>query len=53
MALNNKELVNVTGGAISAALINSIVNGFYKLLDFGRTVGSTIRRGRSGQACRV
>ncbi len=53
MTLNNKELVNITGGAISAALINSIINGFNKLLDFGRTVGTAIRRGRTGQACRI
>lgn len=53
MTLNNKELVNVTGGAISSALVSAVVNGFSKLLDFGRTVGTAIRRGRTGSFCRV
>lgn len=53
MTLNNKELIDVIGGATSSALISAVINGFSKLLDFGRTVGTAIRRGRTGSYCKV
>lgn len=53
MTLNNKELVNVVGGARTSAWISAVINGFNKLLDFGRTVGTAIRRGKTRSYCRV
>ena len=53
MPLTNEELLQVTAGGISATLVNAVVRGVNYLLDFGRTVGSAIRRARAGQTCSV
>lgn len=53
MLLTNEELLNITAGGISAAFISAVVRGVNYLLDFGRTVGSAIRRGISGKTCPV
>lgn len=53
MTLSNIELINVTGGAFSAAFVNAVIGGFSKIMDFGRNIGTAIRRGRTGTLCRV
>lgn len=53
MQLTNEELLHITGGGISATMINAVARGVNYLLDFGRTVGSAIRRGISGKICPV
>ena len=49
MKLDNKELININGGGITASYINAAARAFNTVLNFGRTVGSSIRRiiGRS------
>ena len=44
MKLQNEELINVNGGGFSATYINAIARTFNTVLNFGRTVGSSIRR---------
>lgn len=51
MKLNNQELIEITGGAISASLINSLARGITSLLDLGRAIGSAIRRITSKKIC--
>lgn len=42
MILEKKELLNIKGGAISAALINAISNALETLYEFGKIVGKNI-----------
>ncbi len=44
MSLKEQELNEITGGAITATLFNSIARLINTVLDLGRTVGSSIRR---------
>lgn len=53
MILSNKQLISISGGGISASLINSIARGFNAIFNFGRTVGSAIRRGIAGKYCSI
>ena len=50
--MKTEELVNVKGGAsLKSSAINSVVKAISTALEFGRTVGSTIRRVVSGTRC--
>lgn len=51
MPLNKNELLNIEGGAISAAYITAIVRGVNALLDLGRSLGTAIRRVISNSIC--
>ena len=51
--MNNNELTEVVGGAISATLVNALVRGFTALFEFGKAVGTAIRRARTGTICYV
>lgn len=51
MILRNEDLILVTGGGISAALINALARGFNSIIDLGRSVGSAIRRIKMGKIC--
>lgn len=53
MILNKTELLAVTGGAITATLINAISRGISTIMDLGRTVGTAIRRVVSGKVCSI
>ena len=44
MKLKNKELIDINGGGFSASYINAAARAFNTILNFGRTVGSSIRR---------
>jgi len=50
MKLEKIELLNISGG-ISSAWITSVVRLFNSIIDFGRMVGSSIRRGISRNFC--
>lgn len=50
MKLSNTELHNIYGG-ISAALVNAVVSAFKTIFDFGRKIGSTLRRGKTKNYC--
>lgn len=51
--LNKEQLLKVTGGSISATLLNAIIRGVNVFLDVGRSLGSAIRRFLSGKKCSV
>lgn len=51
MKLENKELVNITGGAITSAMITSVVRLISTVIDFGKMVGSSIRRATTKNYC--
>ena len=51
MKLDNNELIQVTGGAITSAMINSVVKLITTVIDFGKMVGTTIRRATTGNIC--
>lgn len=44
MRLTNKELNEITGGGISAALLNAIARITNTIYDIGRGLGSSVRR---------
>ena len=49
--IENKELVKINGGGLTAAYLNAAARAVNTLLDFGRTVGSSIRRIVSRKYC--
>lgn len=49
--LKKEELLSIEGGKTSASLINSVVRGASLLLEFGRSVGTAIRRIISRKTC--
>lgn len=51
MKIENNELINITGGAITSAMITSVVRLFTTVIDFGKMVGSSIRRAVSKNYC--
>lgn len=51
--MTREELVNVKGGAINTTAVNTVVKAISTALEFGRTVGSAIRRVISGSKCRA
>lgn len=51
MILTEKQLLKITGGQITASLINAIARGIDIFLDLGRTIGSAIRRATTGKSC--
>ena len=52
MKLSNNELININGGGLTAAYLNAAARAVSTILDFGRTVGSTIRSAFSKKWCR-
>ncbi len=44
MVLKKNELINTTGGALTASLFNAVVKGFMFIFDLGKSVGSSISR---------
>ena len=53
MILKKEELLKVTGGALTATLINAISKGLTTISDLGRSLGSAIRRIVSGKICPI
>ena len=51
--LTNKELMEVNGGGISAALISATARLISTVYDVGRALGSAIRRLSSGNVCKI
>ena len=49
--LNKEELLNISGGGISATWINAISRAVSTLMDLGRSLGTSIRRSISGKIC--
>lgn len=53
MKMTEHELLEVTGGAVTATLINSIARGITTIVDLGRSLGSAIRRIVSNKICPI
>lgn len=51
MELEKKELLYITGGAITASWITAIVRGINAIMDVGRALGTVIRRAQTGNLC--
>lgn len=51
MIIEKNELINVTGGGFSATLLNALSRAAENIYNFGRSIGSSIRRIRSGRMC--
>ena len=51
MILEKKELCQIEGGAITAALVNAILRGFPFLFDISKAVDSSIARLTKGNYC--
>ena len=51
MQLSDIELNNYVGGTFNATLVNAVIRGFTFILDLGKTIGTAIRRGISGNVC--
>ena len=51
MKLENKELIIINGGGWTAAYINAAARAVNTILEFGRTLGSTIRRAITRNFC--
>lgn len=49
--LNKNELMQINGGAVSAAFINALSRAASTLLNLGQIVGTTIRRFFSKKYC--
>lgn len=54
LELNNKELMNIEGGATwSASLFNAAARTIETVLDIGRSLGSALRRIFNGKYCSI
>lgn len=51
MIISDNKLLEIKGGGISASLINALSRGINTVLDFGRTVGTSIYMIFSGKRC--
>ena len=51
MQLTTIDLEKLVGGAFNATFVNALIRGFSFILDFGKTIGTAIRRGISGSTC--
>ena len=49
--LRKEQLILVNGGTVSYSLINAVTKALTSLYDFGRGVGSTLRRIRNKSFC--
>ncbi len=49
--LNNEQLVLTIGGAFTATMFGYILKGINMVIDFGRSIGSSLRRLFSGKLC--
>ena len=52
MTLDNKILVTIEGGSINASLLSAVSRLINTVLDWGRAIGSSFYRYKSGNACR-
>lgn len=51
MKLNNEELIKISGGGISASLLNAVSRAFTTAINLGQIIGSAIRRIISKNVC--
>lgn len=51
MELTNKELNSIVGGALSGAVISSLIRGASLVFEIGKSFGSALRRMMKGNYC--
>lgn len=51
MNLTNQELMVITGGGITTAMINAITKAMTTIIKIGQTIGSVIRRTVTNTYC--
>ena len=52
--IKKSELILIEGGLnVTAALINSLTAGVRIILEVGRSLGSVLRRGTTGDVCKI
>ena len=51
--MKESELILISGGGLSASFMNAVSRGIKNILDLGRTVGSAIRRIKTGRFCTI
>lgn len=52
MKLTKKELHSISGGAITASLLNALSRAISTTLNLGQVIGSAIRRALSKNYCK-
>ena len=53
MELKKEEMKNVTGGAITSAMLNAITKAVNTIYELGRQTGSAVRRLINGKYCSI
>lgn len=51
MKLQDKDLINICGGTMSATMLNAMSRAMATILELGRSVGTSIRRLYSKNYC--
>ena len=51
MKLQERDLVNIVGGAVSATMINAVARAVSTLIELGRIIGSSISRIKNNNMC--
>lgn len=51
MLLSKEELLKIRGGGLTTTMVNAISRSIDTFLDFGKAIGSAIRRITSGKLC--
>lgn len=51
MILQDRELIDINGGGISASLLNAFARGIKTVFEVGQAIGSAIRRIQSRKYC--
>lgn len=49
--LKDEELINISGGSISASMINYLVKGIEAIFELGQSLGTAIRRTKENKIC--
>lgn len=52
MNIKENDLYKIEGGAINAALLSAVARLIATVLDWGRAIGTSFYRYKSGKACR-
>lgn len=50
--LTKAELLEISGGGISGAIITAFVRGINTILELGRSLGTAVRRMQTGCFCK-
>ena len=51
--INNNELMNIVGGALSGSILNAIYDIYDFIFNLGRKLGSSFRREEENEYCSI